>query len=151
MDEASLHIDAPAEELYDLVSDITQMGRWSPECLGGRWRKGATGPAVGAKFTGRNKNGFMRWTTHCTITKAERGKAFEFEVFESGMRWGYRFEPDGDGTLITEYREQIRKTPPGIKLVQKSGIIGKDRENLMVEGMRATLAKVKAAAEDQAA
>ena len=89
----------------------------------------------------------MRWTTHCTITKADRGKAFEFEVFESGMRWGYRFEPEGDGTLVTEYREEIRKPPPGVKLVQQSGILGKDREGLMVDGMQATLEKVKAAAE----
>jgi hypothetical protein len=31
--------------------------------------------------------------------------------------------------------------------VQKSGLIGKDREGLMVDGMKATLEKVKQAAE----
>jgi uncharacterized protein YndB with AHSA1/START domain len=147
MDEVSLNIDAPAERIYDLVTDVTQMGRWSPECTGGSWRKGASGPAVGAKFRGSNKHGLARWWTHCTITKADRPRAFEFQVTESGMLWGYRFEPQGSGTLVTEYRDQTQKTPPGVKLLQRSGVLGKDRDELMVEGMRATLERVKAAAE----
>jgi hypothetical protein len=56
----------------------------------------------------------MRWWTHCEVTKADRPAAFEFTVRESGMRWGYRFEPDPDddgATLVTEYRDQNRATP----------------------------------------
>jgi len=147
MDEVSLHVAAPAERIYDLISDVTQMGRWSPECTGGRWLDGSTGPAVGARFKGSNKKGVMRWSTKCEITKAERASAFEWQVAESGMLWGYRFEPDGDGTLVTEYREKTRDTPFYVKAVQRSGLIGKDRENLMVDGMKATLEKVKQAAE----
>ena len=89
----------------------------------------------------------MRWTTHCTVTKAEPAKAFEWEVKESGMRWGYRFEPDADGTLVTEYRDQQRETPFYVKLVQRSGLIGRDREKLLVDGMQQTLERVKEAAE----
>jgi hypothetical protein len=63
------------------------------------------------------------------------------------MRWGYRFEPDGDGTLVTEYRDKTQDTPFYVKAVQRSGILGRDREGLMVEGMRQTLERVKAAAE----
>ena len=147
MDEVSLHIDAPAERIYDLVADITQMGRWSPECTGGKWLDGSAAPAVGARFKGSNKKGLMRWSTKCEITKADRPTAFEWQVAESGMLWGYRFEPAGDGTLVTEYREKTRDTPFYVKAVQKSGLIGKDREGLMVEGMKATLEKVKQAAE----
>jgi uncharacterized protein YndB with AHSA1/START domain len=147
MDEVSLHVDAPAEVLYDLVSDITQMGRWSPENTGGRWRDGAQGPAEGARFRGSNRRGPVRWWTHCTVTKADRPSAFEFQVSESGMVWGYRFEPEGAGTLVTEYREHTRAVNPVVKLVQVSGLIGRDRERLMVEGMQATLERVKEAAE----
>jgi uncharacterized protein YndB with AHSA1/START domain len=147
MDEASLHIDAPADRIYDLVTDITQMGRWSPECTGGRWLGGASVPAVGARFKGSNKRGLMRWSTECEVTKADRPTNFEWQVTQSGMRWGYRFEPDGDGTLVTEYREKTQETPLYVKAVQRSGLIGRDRERLMVEGMRATLERVKAAAE----
>lgn len=142
-----MHIDAPADRIYDLLSDVTQMGRWSPECTGGRWLSGASGPAVGARFKGSNKHGPMRWTTECEVTKADRPSAFEWQVTQSGMRWGYRFAPDGEGTLVTEYREKTQETPFYVRLVQRSGILGRDREGLMVEGMKATLERVKAAAE----
>ena len=36
-DEVSERIDAPAERVYDLVSDLPAMGRFSPENRGGRW------------------------------------------------------------------------------------------------------------------
>ena len=147
MDEVSLHIDAPAERIYDLITDVTQMGRWSPECTGGRWLGDASAPAVGARFKGKNKRGLMRWSTTCEVTKAERGEAFEWQVAESGMRWGYRLEPDGDGTLVTEFRDQTRDFPLYVKAVQKSGLLGKDRDTLMVDGMRQTLERLKAAAE----
>jgi uncharacterized protein YndB with AHSA1/START domain len=147
MDEVAVKINAPAEKVYDLITDVTQMGRWSPECTGGKWTGESTGPAVGATFKGSNRHGLARWTTHCTITKADPGKAFEWEVKESGMRWGYRFEPADDGTLVTEYREQRAETPFYIKLVQRSGLIGRNREQMLVDGMRQTLERVKEAAE----
>ena len=147
MDEVSLRIAAPAHQLYDLVTDVTQMGRWSPECTGGRWTDGATGPTVGARFKGSNRHGPMRWSTRCEITRAEPGRAFEWQVAESGMRWGYRFDADGDGTVVTEYREKTRDTPWYIRAVQRSGLIGRDREALMVDGMRQTLERLKEAAE----
>jgi hypothetical protein len=89
----------------------------------------------------------MRWSTVCTVTKADPGRAFEWEVQQSGMRWGYRFEPEGDATTVTEYREKTQDTPWYIKAVVGSGLLGRDREAKMVEGMRSTLERVKAAAE----
>jgi uncharacterized protein YndB with AHSA1/START domain len=147
VDEVSVTINAPAETVYDLITDVSQMGRWSPECTGGKWVDGASGPAVGARFKGSNRHGLARWTTHCTVTKAERPRMFEWEVKESGMRWGYRFEPADGGTKVTEYREQTRDTPVYIKLIQKSGLIGRNRDQLLVDGMRQTLERVKEAAE----
>ena len=148
-DEVSLVVDAPAEELYDLVSDITGMGRWSPENTGGRWLGGATGPVLGARFLGWNKHGLIRWATRCTVTRADRPDGFEFQVSESKMIWGFRLEPaaDGAGTLVTEYRRHTKPVNAVIGFVQRSGMIGKDREQLMVDGMRATLERLKAAAE----
>lgn len=148
MDEVSLRIDAPAEQLYDMVSDLPRMGEWSPENTGGRWLGKASGPALGARFLGWNKHGVMRWFTRCTVTRADRPDGFEFQVEESKMIWGYRFEAgDGDGTLVTEYRRHTKPVNAVIAFVQRSGMIGKDREQLMVDGMRATLERLKAAAE----
>ena len=35
-DEVSTVIDAPAEQLYDMVADLPRMGEWSPRVRGGR-------------------------------------------------------------------------------------------------------------------
>ncbi|HAS09465.1 MAG TPA: SRPBCC family protein, partial [Acidimicrobiaceae bacterium] len=48
----SREIAAPPQRVWELISDITRMGEWSPETTGGKWLKGATGPAVGARFRG---------------------------------------------------------------------------------------------------
>jgi uncharacterized protein YndB with AHSA1/START domain len=148
MDEVTVQVAAPPERVWSLVTDVTQTGRWSPECTGCAWEGGADRAVVGARFKGHNRHGFMRWTTHCEVVAAEEPTHFAFQVQESGMRWGYRFEPDGNGgTNLTEYRDKTRAVPLPIRLVQKSGILGRDREGLMVKGMRETLERVKAAAE----
>ncbi len=149
MDEVTVHVDAPADKLYSLVTDVRSMGRWSPECTGARWLAKASGPAVGARFVGFNRKGLVHWFTRCEVTAAEPGHHYEFEVRESGMVWGYRFvpSPGGGGTDVTEYRSEARRPGVVVRAVQRSGLIGRDRDTLMVNGMRATLERVKAAAE----
>ena len=51
---ASIEIDASPETVYAMVSDITRMGEWSPEAVGGRWVDGGTGQ-VGDWFVGENE------------------------------------------------------------------------------------------------
>jgi uncharacterized protein YndB with AHSA1/START domain len=148
MDEVSIDVAAPPEKVWALLTDITQMGRWSPECTKCAWLDGAAGPEVGARFKGSNKHGLARWSTKSVVTKADAPSVFEWQVEESGMKWGYRFEPLPDGgTTVTEYRDKTREIKAYVKLVQKSGVLGRHRESLMVEGMRTTLERVKAAAE----
>ena len=83
-DQTSLRIAASPQRIYDLVTDVAGMGRLSPECTGGRWLDGATGPAVGARFKGSNKRGFVRWSTTNTVVAAEPGVVFSFETGDSG-------------------------------------------------------------------
>ena len=99
------------ERIYDIVTDIAQMGRLSPECTGGKWLDGATGPAVGARFKGSNKRGFARWSTTNKVVEADPGRAFSFETQQSAARWTYRMQPDGTGTLVTESREMYKERP----------------------------------------
>jgi uncharacterized protein YndB with AHSA1/START domain len=147
MDEVTLHVDAPPEAVWRLVTDVTRMGQWSPECRKCVWLGGAGGAAVGAKFRGTNRHGPVQWRTTCTVVAADEPSHFAFEVDRSHMRWGYRFEPDGGGTKVTEYRDHLGEVSAFTRFVQRSGMIGRNRESLMVDGMRATLERVKAAAE----
>lgn len=147
-DEVSLHIGAPPKRIYDIVSDVTQMGRLSPECTGGKWLGGTTSPAVGARFKGTNKRGWLRWSTTNEVVVADPGRAFAFETQQSGMRWSYRLEPDGDGTLVTESRAPWRERPLIAKTATKLFLGGLDEhDDELRDGMRATLERVKAVAE----
>jgi hypothetical protein len=147
-DEVQLRIDASPELLYDLVSDAPRMGRWSPECTGGRWLGRADGPAVGARFLGTNRRGWLRWATVNTVVAAEPGREFAFETKQSGTRWGYRFEPDGDGTLVTEWREPFRDRPLAARLTARFLLGGVDEhDDEMRDGMRRTLERIRDAAE----
>ena len=43
-----LHMDAPPEKVWGIISDITRMGEFSPEVVEAEWLGEATGPALGA-------------------------------------------------------------------------------------------------------
>jgi len=47
MNEAVVTIDAAPEQVWELVTDVTRMGEWSPENTGARWIGGATGGWAG--------------------------------------------------------------------------------------------------------
>lgn len=143
-------ISAPAELIYDLVADMPGMGRWSPECERVEWTGGATGPAVGATFTGHNRNGRRHWSTHGTVTVAERGREFTFEVRSvlnlPVSRWSYRFEPSpGNVCLVVESTEDRRGS-----LVKTLGRIAtgiSDRGERNRQTMTTTLERLRVAAE----
>jgi uncharacterized protein YndB with AHSA1/START domain len=147
-DEVSIRIEAAPERVYDIVTDIAQMGRLSPECIGGKWLDGATGPAVGARFKGSNKRGFARWSTTNKVVEAEPGKAFSFETQQSAARWTYRMQPDGTGTLVTESREMYKERPLVAKVFAGLLLGGvDDHDDELRNGMRQTLERLKAIAE----
>lgn len=147
-DTVSLHVDASPEALYAIVSDISRMGELSPECTGGRWVGKAKGPAVGAKFLGFNRRGWVRWATLNKVVEAEPGRAFAFETGGSGTRWSYRFEPAGGGTTVTESRAAFKSRPASAKAVTNLLLGGADEhDDEMRVGMVATLERLKALAE----
>lgn len=146
--EVSQLIAAPADRLYAMISDVTRMGEWSPETRSCRWVRGATGPVVGARFTGENANGKKRWSITSVVVSADPGSVFAFEATAGPVRyarWTYRFEPQGADTLVTESVEDRR----GRLLKSIGGMISgvDDRESHNRAGMAVTLSNLKVAAE----
>ena len=43
-DSVTVHMAAPPERVWDLVSDVTRIGSYSPETFEAEWIEGATGP-----------------------------------------------------------------------------------------------------------
>lgn len=98
-------VDASPAEVYRLVSDPTAMADLAEELASARWLDGAAEAAVGARFSGLNRNGWRRWTTICEVTDVVPERRFAYEVstpFKTPIaRWQYDIEPVGDGCVVT--------------------------------------------------
>lgn len=107
----SVEVATDPGTLWQQVADPAQMPRWSPENIGAPVGAGSPLP-VGAVFHGQNKRGPARWTTQCTVTVSDPGRAFGFDVVAIGVRnprvrskianWTYTFTPTETGTRVTE-------------------------------------------------
>ena len=100
-------IGAPPERVWDLVSDIGLMAELSPELQGVAWLDGATGPAAGHRFTGRNAHPAMgEWETVSTVTECDPPRRFAWAVGDAARpsaTWRFTLTPDGAGTLLEQW------------------------------------------------
>jgi uncharacterized protein YndB with AHSA1/START domain len=147
--EVSLHMEAPPAKVWELVSDVTRIGEFSPETFEARWRRGYDHAEAGAKFKGhvkRNGVGPTYWSP-CTVTVCEPERVFEFSVGTDDValnNWGYRLEPDGTGTLVTEYFRLEPKLPLRLYWTLLGTLRGRTNER----GMRTTLERMKQVVEE---
>lgn len=147
--EVTEHVRADPTTVYAMVSDVTRMGSWSPETTSCRWLDDATGPEVGARFRGSNRHGrLLRWSTTCTVTHAEPGRQFAFDVDYAGVpisRWSYDFAATAAGCSVTESWTDRRPTLMRLASVPVMGIADRAKHNR--GGMETTLAALRAVAE----
>jgi uncharacterized protein YndB with AHSA1/START domain len=146
--EVSVYMEAPPEQVWALVSDVTRIGEFSPETFEARWTRGSTGPEVGASFKGhvkRNGVGPTYWSP-CQVTKCVPNELFEFAVGTDAVtvnNWGYRLEPTGTGTTVTEYF----RLEPALPMRLYWTVLGALRGRTNEKGMRTTLERMKAVVE----
>jgi hypothetical protein len=147
-DQASLDIDADADTLYAMVSDLPRIGEWSPECEGVTWEGEVTVPVEGTTFVGHNAVGpgrRVRYSRHGEVLTADPGREFAFVTDEGGRPstvWRYTFEPLGDGrTRVTEGYE-VRWIPTWARVLD----VPTNRHRQLLEGMRTTLENLAAGA-----
>lgn len=144
----TVHMAAPAMQIWELVADVRNIGRFSPETFEAEWVGGATGPAVGARFRGhvrRNEIGPVYWTT-CRVTDCEPGREFGFDVLAGDRalnHWHYRLTPSGDGTDVTE----SFRLADAAALRVYAALLGPLRRRRNVRDMRKTLERIKAVVE----
>ena len=145
-DSVTVHIDADPEQVWDLVSDVTQIGRYSPETFEAEWLGDATGPAVGARFRGhvkRNGRGPTYWA-ECTVTECVPNETFAFTVGPDGRvlnSWRYDLAAaEGGGTDVTESFRLPDTVPTRVYWF----LLGWARGRTNREGMRTTLDRMKA-------
>lgn len=146
---SSVVVRATPEAVYDLVSDVTRTGEWSPVCRECRWEEGGSA-RVGAWFTGRNEVPGRTWETRSEVVAADRGREFAWVVGGKYVRWAFTMEPADDGTRLTESWEFL---PDGIALFHK--LYGEaaereiaDRTRAAHDGIPESLAAIQRIAED---
>lgn len=116
--QESVTVETSAEALYDLVSDITRTGEWSPVCTACWWDDEAEAGQVGAWFTGHNELPHRTWETRSQVVVAERGREFSWVVGGSLVRWGFTFAPAQTGTATT-LTESWEFLPGGIAMFEE--------------------------------
>ena len=136
-------MDAPAQKVWDLVADIRNTGKFSPETFEAEWLDGATGPALGATFRGhvkRNEIGPVYWST-CRVTACEPGREFGFAVVVGDRavnNWHYAMSPSGDGTDVTESFRTFESA-----LLKPIEFLGYPRKRRNIRDMRKTLEAIR--------
>jgi uncharacterized protein YndB with AHSA1/START domain len=145
--EADITIDADPSKVYELITDLPTLASLSPESAGMKWRKGDSA-AAGAVFKGTNRNGFRRWTTTCTVTDADPGRVFAFDVRYLGQpiaHWRYDIAADGNGCRVIEKTWDHRA-----RWMAKAGGLATgvtDRDTANDDHMKQTLQRLKEKAE----
>jgi hypothetical protein len=147
--QESINVQALPEALYDLVSDITRTGSWSPVCTACWWDDAADAGQVGAWFTGHNELPSRTWETRSQVAVADRGREFAWIVGGSFVRWSFSISPTETGTILTESWEFL---PDGIAMFEeKFGDEAEaeiaDRTQQALDGIPMTLAAIKRIAE----
>jgi hypothetical protein len=140
----SILIRVAPEEAYATVSDVTLMGRWSPECRGARVIGRDRTPRVGMRFIGRNRGSWLPWATLCRVVEAEPARSFAFQVSFLGIslaRWSYEFTAVAEGCEVTEEwrdrRAGIAARVLAVLTPLVTGVVGREERNRAT--MRATL------------
>ncbi|MEB3983311.1 SRPBCC family protein [Mycobacterium sp. 663a-19] len=145
---ATVAIDADPDVVYGLITDLPTLASLAEEAYAMEWRKGDSARR-GAVFAGHNRNGGKRWTTKCTVTDAEPGRLFAFEVRHTVLpiaRWQYDIVSADGGCRVTESTWDRR---PGWfrKIAGRATGVG-DRVAANTEHIRLTLQRLKQRAEN---
>ncbi len=144
--QAQIDINAPVSKVWGLVSDLKKMPQWSPQC---RLMKPIGGLRQGGRTVNVNQRGFLFWPTTCRITELLPEQKLAFRVNENHTVWTYELEPTEAGTRLIETRHAENGTTAVSNFLVNSlmgGVPGFEDE--LVEGMNASLTRIKAAAEN---
>ena len=143
--QAQVDIDAPVSKVWALISDLRRMPQWSPQC---RWMRPFGPLRQGTRTLNFNRRNRLFWPTTCTVVEVIPEKKLAFRVDVNRTIWSYELEPNGQGTRVIE-RRHAENGVSAFSSMSTNAFLGgtANFERELVEGMNASLAKIKAAAE----
>ncbi|MFT4189767.1 MAG: SRPBCC family protein [Aeromicrobium sp.] len=150
---ASVEIDATPAQVWRVVADQRRMNQWSPEThrqyfIGEPLRRGTLSVNV-------NKRKAVLWPTLSRYLTVEPEKKLEFHVVGPAAIWSYELTPldDGARTKLTERRRLKNDRRTWLSLAVAGSLLGgvASHDDELVDGMKSTLARIKAEAEGASA
>jgi len=97
---------ASPQAVWNVLADVTRVRDWSHECRTARWLDGASAAAVGVRFRGSSKSGFMRWSRACTFTEFDPPHEMAWVthggIYGDNTEWRFVLEPTDTGTRIVQ-------------------------------------------------
>ena len=143
--QESVEIAAPPERVWSLVTDLPRMASWSPQVVRTFVRRPVQ---LGTRAVNLNRRGPLLWPTRSKVVAFEPHREFAFRIKDNAVIWAFVLEPTPAGTRLT----QERRTPNGItpiSLTLQEHVLGGVATFTaeLREGMRETLARIKADAE----
>jgi uncharacterized protein YndB with AHSA1/START domain len=145
--EVSIDIAAPPAAVWDLVSDLRNMPRWSPQCRKTIVRGGVV--QKGAKLVNINRRGLLFWPTQAMVTDFVPGQRVAFRIKENWTVWSFELTPTADGGTRVVQRREAPKGISDVSVRLTNAVLGGvDRFTTELErGMNQTLRRIKSDAE----
>lgn len=145
----TVQVNARPDVVYRLITDLPTLASFAEEAEAMEWRKG-NAARPGAVFTGHNASANRRWSTKCTVTDAEPGRLFAFDVRHSMLpiaRWQCDIEAADGGCRVTESTWDRR--PGWFRKIAGKATGVPDRVAANAEHIRLTLQRLKQRAESE--
>ena len=150
---AEVDIEASLDTVWALVIDINLPAQFSNEFLGATWID--EGPAMGARFVGRNWHKAMgEWETVSIVNRFEPMREFGWcvtDVDEPSSTWRFELEQRPQGVRLCQ-RARMGPAPSGLSIAiaampdKEERIVARRLEEFEAN-MRATLDGIKHLAE----
>jgi uncharacterized protein YndB with AHSA1/START domain len=107
--EVDVLIGASPDSLWNLVTDIDLPARFSNEFQGAAWLEGASGPTLGACFSGRNRHpAGGEWESTSTVVACEPERVFAWAVGDPdhpSASWRFELAPEAGGTRLRQWAQ----------------------------------------------
>lgn len=146
-----LDIPAPPQRVWDVVTDISVMPRFSTELQSVEWADGFSRAELGARFLGTNRNAAIgEWTVQSEIVEFEPQRTFGWavnDVESPAATWRFDLAPTPEGTRLS-YTARIGPGRSGVTFLisrepDRAEQIIADRLEVFRVGMTATLEGIR--------
>lgn len=101
--KASIHVDAPVERVWEVLTDFRNLADASPELITMRPLLSG-GLRAGQQYLGINRRGWVFWPTTNVVVDLEPARTLAWDTPMSGARWIFELAEEDGGTRLTERR-----------------------------------------------